>query len=285
MSKKFYWLKLKDDFFNQREIKKLRKIAGGDTFVIIYLKMQLLSIKKDGKIEFECTEETMLDQLELELDEDKNNISITISYLMSNNLLELVDNDYLLPKVCESIGRESDSAERVRRHRERKALQCNEKELQCNRCNVTSNTEIEIEIDKEIDKDIEIEKREIQMFTTGDNGIYRSTCGMPEVDHMVYQVETQNSIDKNSVVKNNIKDTRHKYGEYKHILLTDTQYNKLIYDFGEAKLTRLIKELDEGIQLKGYKYKDFNLAIRKWEKNSKDNEPSKSNDRFKDVKL
>ena len=37
-TKKYYWLKLKDDFFNSREIKKLRRIAGGDTYTIIYLK-------------------------------------------------------------------------------------------------------------------------------------------------------------------------------------------------------------------------------------------------------
>ena len=30
--KKYYWLKLKEDFFRQKEIKKLRKIAGGDTY-------------------------------------------------------------------------------------------------------------------------------------------------------------------------------------------------------------------------------------------------------------
>ena len=45
-NRKYYWLKLKDDFFKSRVIKKLRKIAGGDTYTIIYLKMQLLSIKK-----------------------------------------------------------------------------------------------------------------------------------------------------------------------------------------------------------------------------------------------
>jgi len=157
MAKKFYWLKLKDNFFNQREIKKLRKIAGGDTFVIIYLKMQLLSIKTEGKIEFEATEDTMLEQLVLELDEDKENIGLTISYLVNHKLLEIVDNDYVLPRACESIGKESDSAERVRRHREKKSLQCNDKKLLGNKCNVTSNTEIEIEKEKEIEKEIDKE--------------------------------------------------------------------------------------------------------------------------------
>lgn len=53
MSKRYYWLKLKNDFFNQREIKKLRRIAGGDTFTIIYLKIQLLSIQSEGVLKFE----------------------------------------------------------------------------------------------------------------------------------------------------------------------------------------------------------------------------------------
>lgn len=156
MSKKYYWLKLKDDFFNQREIKKLRKVAGGDTFVIIYLKMQLLSIKTEGNIRFEGTEDNILDQLELELDEDKNNIALTLSYLTKHKLLEVFDDDYFLPKACENIGKESDSAERVRRHRQKTALQSNDKALQSNECNVTSNTEKEIykDIEKEIYKNI-----------------------------------------------------------------------------------------------------------------------------------
>ena len=56
MSKKYYWLRLKNNFFQQKEIKKLRKIAGGDTYTIIYLKLQLLSINNNGVLIFERTE-------------------------------------------------------------------------------------------------------------------------------------------------------------------------------------------------------------------------------------
>jgi hypothetical protein len=63
--------------------------------------------------------------------------------------------------------------------------------------------------------------------------------------------------------KNKKKNT---YGEYENIKLTDTQYQSLLNDYGEEKLTQLIKMVDEGIQMKGYKYKDFNLAIRNWAK-------------------
>ena len=41
MAKQYYWLQLKEDFFRQKEIKLLRKIAGGDTYTIIYLKQEL----------------------------------------------------------------------------------------------------------------------------------------------------------------------------------------------------------------------------------------------------
>ena len=49
MGKRYYWLKLPDDFFRQKPIKKLRRIAGGDTYTIIYLKMLLVSLKNEGK--------------------------------------------------------------------------------------------------------------------------------------------------------------------------------------------------------------------------------------------
>ena len=48
--KRYYWLKLKENFFNQKEVKKLRRVAGGDTYTIIYLKLQLLSLKNGGKL-------------------------------------------------------------------------------------------------------------------------------------------------------------------------------------------------------------------------------------------
>ena len=165
MAKKYYWLKLKDNFFNQKEVKKLRRIAGGDTYTIIYLKMQLLSIKKDGIIEFEGTEKDLAEQLSYEIDEDLNNIQVTLSFLKVNNLIEEIsENNFLLTKVPDCIGKEGASAERVRRHRERKALLEKEKEQKMLQCNgevtnsnnavIKSNTEIEKEIEKEINNNI-----------------------------------------------------------------------------------------------------------------------------------
>ena len=84
--KRYYWLKLKEDYFTNPKIKKLRKIAGGDTFTIIYLKMQLLSISNSGVIEFEGIEPTFEEELALKLDEDLENVQLTLAYLKTQCL-------------------------------------------------------------------------------------------------------------------------------------------------------------------------------------------------------
>jgi hypothetical protein len=66
--------------------------------------------------------------------------------------------------------------------------------------------------------------------------------------------------------KNNIipRERKHKYGEYENVLLTDTERNKLMNEFGELETSEAIKFLDEYIEMKGYKAKSHYLAIRKW---------------------
>ena len=86
-SKRFYWLKLMKDFFSQPKIKKLRKIAGGDTYTIIYLKLQLLSIDNNATIEYQGIEPTFEEEMALTIDEDVDNVSVTLTYLISQNLI------------------------------------------------------------------------------------------------------------------------------------------------------------------------------------------------------
>jgi len=85
---------------------------------------------------------------------------------------------------------------------------------------------------------------------------------------------SQNSIEENSIEENSIdipaseeavhtpKEKKHKYGEYQHVLLSDKELEKLKNDYSNYE--DLIKELDEQIELHGYKYKSHYLAIKKW---------------------
>ena len=180
MAKKYVWLKLKDDFFQQRPIKKLRKIAGGDTYTIIYLKLQLLSLKDEGKLFYEGVEDDFMEEMALAIDEDVENVKVTIMFLEKNGLLETISEDeYVLPQVVDCIGSETAAAERMRKMRNIKSqekievkdkkrnivtpmLQTVTSELQ----EVTEQlppvtncyTEKEEEKDKEIDKDTTTKK-------------------------------------------------------------------------------------------------------------------------------
>ena len=162
MAKKYVWLKLKEDFFKQKSIKKLRKMAGGAVYTLIYLKMQLASLKNEGKLYFEGIEDDFIAELSLDLDESEEDIQMTVLYLQKNNLIEFgeLPDEYILPEVAGSIGSECSSAERVRKYREKKkALQCNIQVTKVLPDVTNSNIEIEKDIEIDIEKDIEREKK------------------------------------------------------------------------------------------------------------------------------
>ena len=155
-NKRYYWLKLMDDFFNSKRIKKLRKMAGGDTYTIIYLKMQLLSLKKGGYLEYSGLEDEFYKEVALDIDEDEINVQVTIQYLLSCGLLETSDNiEYNMPFVQDNLGSETASTRRSRKSRQnaQKALQCNNLQQNCN-VDIEIDTDIDIEKEKENTKEI-----------------------------------------------------------------------------------------------------------------------------------
>lgn len=163
--KRYYWLKLQDGFFNSKRIKKLRKLAGGDTYTIIYLKMQLLAMKTDGILRWTGLEDNFAAELALDLDEEPENVAVTMQYLLSCGLAETDDNTaFFLPYAVENVGSECSSAKRVREHRERKALLGNDdvtpmKRLRNVESEIEKDIEKEIEIDKEIEEESSSERR------------------------------------------------------------------------------------------------------------------------------
>ena len=157
-NKRYYWLKLKETFFEEKTTKFLRKLPDGDKLVITYLKMQLKSLKANGILKYDKLMPSCEEELALILDEDINIVKLTIQALLQSNAIEILDdNSIYMIAMQELIGKESESAERVRRFRENKklALHCNTSVQKCN-------TEIEKELD--IEKEIESEIEKVQKF-------------------------------------------------------------------------------------------------------------------------
>lgn len=143
MAKKYYWLKLKTGFFDQLKLKKLRREEGGDRRLIVYIKLLLLSVPNEGKLVFEGLEPTLADELALALDEDSEDVQRVLEFLNQYGLIEeIAKNEFVLTEALESIGSETDSAERMRRFRKKQASQCD-----------TPVTNSDTEIDTEPDTD------------------------------------------------------------------------------------------------------------------------------------
>ena len=164
--KKYYWLKLPVNFFKDRPLKKLKRMAGGSTYTIIYQKLLLVSLENEGYIYFEGIEENFEEEMSLELDENLEDVQMTILFLLKNNLIEKKDNyTYFMNQVPEMIGSETDAARRQRKSRQNNKML----NVTMSHDNVTMlqndvtllhdvtkcHTEIEIEIEKEIKKEKE----------------------------------------------------------------------------------------------------------------------------------
>lgn len=177
MAKKYYWLRLKEDFFKSLAMKKLRKVAGGEVYTIIYLKMQLLSLRDEGYLYFEGVENSFPEELALALDENEENVKITLNYLQQVGLLQQIsETEFLLNEVPVLIGKETDKAELMRKKRAKEKQNLIE-----NGNNVTAElpcvTSCYTEIEKEKEKEIEIEgekKEKINYLKIID--MYNDTC-------------------------------------------------------------------------------------------------------------
>lgn len=158
--KRYYWLRLKDDFFSSKRIKKLRNMAGGDTYCIIYLKLQLLAMKSEGVLTWTGLEENFAEELALDLDEKSEDVEVTLLYLLKVGLAETQDNThFFFPYAVENTGSEGASAQRVREYRERQTLQCNADVTPVKRI---SNGEKEIERrDREKSKNLTVSKETV----------------------------------------------------------------------------------------------------------------------------
>lgn len=151
-NKRYYWLQLKENFFNSKEMKLMRKLPGGEEITIIYLKIMLTSLENEGVIFYEGLAEDLAEELALEIGEDVESIRMALMFMEKKRLITTNDNySYKLEQVPELVGSETASARRVRKHREnKKALQGNTGVTKC-----IGDIEIEIDIEKDLEKDLE----------------------------------------------------------------------------------------------------------------------------------
>lgn len=119
--KRYWWLKMEHDFFEQKEMKALKRMAAGYVYTTIYLKLLLKSLKNNGSLYFESIEDDFVSEIAFDIDEAVEDVRAVFDFLKRKGLLiEMSEDEISLPGAVQRIGSKTQSAVRMERMRDKK---------------------------------------------------------------------------------------------------------------------------------------------------------------------
>ena len=112
----------------------------------------------------------------------------------------------------------------------------------------------------------EVDKRIIKLnpYSYFYQGVQNHQGGIGENTKDITNNYNINNNNNKTSKKKTTKEPRHKYGEFKNVLLSDKDLEKLKAEYGEELVEKYIKKMDEWIELNGRRYKNYYLALRQW---------------------
>lgn len=171
-TKRYYWIKLKKDFFSGMYQRKMRKQPNGELLLIVYLKMMVATCDSEGRFYYQGVFDDIATEIAETIVEDPEDVRNALDYFENNGLVELSADECYTPEVMNCVGGETENAEKMRdlRKKRKESQSCNNV-TECYNDVTESNARVtecdtEKEIDKRIDKDIELDKDKSHMFNT-----------------------------------------------------------------------------------------------------------------------
>jgi len=237
-NKRYYWIKLKTDFFNQETIDFLLSQENGCKYVVLYQMLCLQAANNNGELSSKIGEVIIPYDIEKITRDTKyfNFDTVVVALDLFKKLGLIYEEEDKILKISnfdEMVGSEVSSAKRVREYRERqKALQCN--------TNVTQEIEYRDKIlDIDINKKEKINKKESFVKPT-----------LEEVER--YCFERNNDIDPQSFIdfyeskgwligKTKMKDWKAAIRTWER----NRTSNKSKKETSEERVARVLKELEE----------------------------------------
>ena len=151
-TKKYYWIKLKTDFFNQETIDFLLSQKNGCEYIVLYQMLCLQTANKNGTMATKIGERIVPYDINKIVRDTKyfdyDTVAVALELFKQLELIYEEENKVLKIANLESmVGSETSWAEKKRIYRKKQKLEIGHKED-----NVLEDIEIEKEID--IDKDI-----------------------------------------------------------------------------------------------------------------------------------
>lgn len=153
-NKRYYWLKLKENFFEQEEIKIIESMPNGIKYTNFYLKLILKSISTEGRLLFRGIMPYTPEMLSTITNTDIDTVRVAIDLFVKLGLMEIwSDGTLFMMETQNMIGSEGASAKRMRESRQKQEILANNPS-QCDNAVTISDTEKEIDREREKEKDI-----------------------------------------------------------------------------------------------------------------------------------
>lgn len=235
------WIKLKVGMFDGMSFKKIKKAKiGGESFrdklTAIWFELMDFAGRCNHDGAFISPREIPfkdLSDIALMIDRDEEELRLCMSFFINEGMISVIDDVYMLSNWSEYQNIEG--MEKIReQNRKRQAKFKQKQKLLLG--NVTDNVTVTESNATDIDIDLDIDK----------------------------------DLEEEKRIKNN-KPVRHKYGEYKNVLLSDEDLvklqNEFPYDYEER-----IERLSSYIASTGKTYKNHLATIRNWARNEKPKE-------------
>lgn len=173
-NKRYYWLKLPEDFYDDDTIQWIEDQENGAAYVNFYLKLLLKSLSDEGRLIRYVGQRLIpydVKSLSRLTNTDTDTVRVALELFVKIGLIERLDTgEIYMSQIDEMIGSETQAATRMRKMRARKALksdnQAEKQEIDNEKRNNVTGERNNVQKcytdnrDKIIDKDIEIDKRD-----------------------------------------------------------------------------------------------------------------------------
>lgn len=164
-NKRYYWLKLKENFFEDDTIQWLEEQENGKEYVIFYLKLALKSLNDNGRL-VRYVGETLLPYdvkaLSKLTNTSPDTVAVAMKVFIDIGLVSRLDGgEIYMNQIDEMVGSETLGAEKMRRLRAEKNAKKQIENTNCNNVTECYSELLEIEKEKDIEKDKELQQEAI----------------------------------------------------------------------------------------------------------------------------
>lgn len=245
-SKKYYWLKLKRDFFKRHDIRIIEEMPNGKDYILFYLKLLLESIDHEGSLRFSDAIPYNEQMLSVVTNTNVDIVKSAMDLFIELNMIEVFDDKTIyMNEVEKLIGSETDSAERMRRHR------------------LTSKTN-----DSPSLRDIDVTKSDVSVTQSKSKSKELEKELDIEVDVVAEETDHNTNLSTENVDNSSLEYMGGTLGKGV-VLLTDAQRNALLEKLGFDAFNHYIDRLSNFIIKKNAQVKNHYKTILEWHEEDK----------------